>query len=83
MLKEYEKVEDEKKKLAESKNKLEALIYQIKEKMDNQEFLEYVQKSEKEHLIELVQQQEEWYDDTTSSNKLDYDEHSKTLSKPL
>lgn len=58
MLKEYEKVEDEKKKLAESKNKLEALIYQIKEKMDNQEFLEYVQKSEKEHLVELVQQQE-------------------------
>ena len=58
MLKDYEKVEDEKKKLAESKNKLEALIYQIKEKMDNQEFLEYVQKSEKEHLVELVQQQE-------------------------
>lgn len=41
MLKQYEKVEEEKKKLAESKNKLEALIYEIKEKLENQEFISY------------------------------------------
>lgn len=43
MLKNYEKAEDERKKLAESKNKLEALIYEIKHKLDNEEFMEFVQ----------------------------------------
>lgn len=51
--------------------------------MDNEEFLEFVQKSEKQTLLDLVKEKEEWYDDTTSSNKHDYDEQSKSLSKPL
>lgn len=32
-----------KKKLAESKNRLEALIYEVRERLEQEEFLEYSQ----------------------------------------
>lgn len=39
MLIEYEKMEHEKKMLHESKNKLESLIYETQDKLENEEFL--------------------------------------------
>lgn len=59
--------------MAESKNKLEALIYEIKEKVENEDFLQFVQTSEKDNFEKIVKEQEEWYDDTTTTNRHDYD----------
>lgn len=42
MLLEYERVELERKLFHESKNKLESLVYEIFDKLENEEFLEFV-----------------------------------------
>ena len=47
------------------------------------EFLEFVQDSEKDKLTELLTQKSEWQDETTSNNKNDYDEQYKELNRPL
>ena len=39
LLKNYERVEEDRRKLAESKNKLEALIYEVRDKLESEEFL--------------------------------------------
>lgn len=40
--------------LAESKNRLEALIYELKEKLENDEFTRYAQESELSKIRGLV-----------------------------
>lgn len=36
LLKNYERVEEDRRKLAESKNKLEALIYEVRDKLESE-----------------------------------------------
>ena len=47
MLKNYERIEEDQRRLAESKNKLEALIYEVRDKLESEDFLQYIQESEK------------------------------------
>ena len=47
------------------------------------DFLEYVQESEKEKLTTLIQEKLEWQDETDSNEKSDFDSHYKELNKPV
>ena len=69
--------------LAESKNRLEALIYELKEKLENDEFTRYAQESEVSRIQALVAEKAEWYDETASSVADDYRKQFKELNEPV
>jgi hypoxia up-regulated 1 len=79
----YESKEAVKRQLAESKNKLEALIYEIREKIETDDFAKYAQDSEKERLRTLLEEKGAWYEETSSSIADDYFKEHKELNAPV
>lgn len=83
MLRSYEEAEENRKKLAESKNKLESLIYQGRDKLENEEFLEFSQASEIEKISEALKEKSDWLDETISKDHTEYNSHYKSLNRPI
>lgn len=72
-----------KRQLAESKNRLEALIYELKEKLESEEFTRYAQESEASRIRTLVEEKAQWYDDTSSTAAEDYRKQHRELNEPV
>ena len=59
ILEELDNYEKLKKEFSKKKNKLESLIYKIKEYLNDEKMLQFIKKSEKEKIFKIVEKEEE------------------------
>ena len=59
ILEELDNYEKLKKEFSKKKNKLESLIYKIKELLEDEKYSEFIKNSEKENILKIVKQEEE------------------------
>lgn len=62
---------------------MESTIYEGRDKLDSEEFLEFCQESEVDKLKTQIEAENEWLDETVSNDIEDYNEHYRNIHSIL